>query len=133
MTRRKKDQRGWSSVTVAILLPAFVLLIGLVFDGGAKVAAVREAAAIASSAARAGGNAAAASIHDHRPPGAIARTAALRYLRSAGAAGTVTVRGRTITVTVTATRPALFLTVIGIETMSGTAQASARVIPVGAS
>jgi len=58
---RVHDQRGLSlSPFLAILLPALLVMIGLVVDGGAQAAAARHAERIAAAAARAGSDAAAA-------------------------------------------------------------------------
>lgn len=56
-----RDQRGLSlSPFLVILLPALLVMIGLVVDGGAQAAAARHAERVAASAARAGSDAAAA-------------------------------------------------------------------------
>lgn len=55
--RRLGDDHGRVTVFFAILAPAFLALLGLVVDGGAKVRALQRADNIAAEAARAGGQA----------------------------------------------------------------------------
>lgn len=58
--RPMHNQRGMSlSPFVVILLPALLVVIGLVVDGGAQAAAARHAERVAAFAARAGTDAAA--------------------------------------------------------------------------
>ncbi|RKF24669.1 TadE/TadG family type IV pilus assembly protein [Micromonospora globbae] len=55
--RRLSDDDGRVTIWFAVLAPAFLALIGLIVDGGAKVRAYQRADNIAAEAARAGGQA----------------------------------------------------------------------------
>lgn len=115
------------SVFVAVMAVAFVLVAGLVVDGGNKLGALSEARDIADNAARAGAQA----VDDasYRASGTptldpvAASGAAHRYLASVGHSGSVAVDGATVTVTVTITVPTRFLP--GPFTVSATEQATA--------
>ncbi|MEU7753720.1 TadE/TadG family type IV pilus assembly protein [Micromonospora sp. NPDC049171] len=57
LRRRLGNDDGRITIWFAVLAPAFLALIGLVVDGGAKVRAYQRADNIAAEAARAGGQA----------------------------------------------------------------------------
>jgi Flp pilus assembly protein TadG len=107
---------------------AFFLIVGLVVDGGGKIRATQEADALAREAARSAGQSLNRSAQAEgnktvtlNP--AAARTAALKYLASAGATGSVSIEGATITVTATVSYKPMFLTGLGPMTVTGTATA----------
>jgi Flp pilus assembly protein TadG len=52
--RRRRNDRGAISPMVAVLGPAFILLVGLVYDGGSTLEARERAFDLAQQAARAG-------------------------------------------------------------------------------
>lgn len=122
------------SVTLFIVLAtvALMLAIGLVVDGGAKIAALQRAHASAQEAARAAGQAIAPApaVRGQAPradPGQAA-TAARTYLEAAGVVGSVYVRGDVIEVTTTTSQPTVFLAAIGIGSVSATGIAQARLV-----
>lgn len=119
---RPHRERGSISVFLAVLVPGLLLIIGLVVDGGAKVAATQRADAIAEEAARAGGQALdvdAALAGQLRVDPDAAVTAAQNYLNRNGVQGTVTiVDGGTLRVSTTLTQPTTFLGLIGISTLT---------------
>lgn len=131
--QRHPDERGSVTLWVAVMAIAFFLIVGLVVDGGGKIRATQEADAIAREAARSAGQslnrtAQAEGNQTVTLNPAAARTAALKYLASAGATGTVSVEGVTITVTAAVTYKPMFLTALGPMTVTGTATArTARV------
>jgi Flp pilus assembly protein TadG len=112
-------ERGAISVFLAVLVPGLFLVIGLAFDGGARVAATQRANAIADEAARAGGQAldvSAVLAGQVRVDPAAAVAAAQNYLQRNGVRGVVTVvDGDTLQVTTTITEPTAFLGLIGID------------------
>lgn len=118
------------TVFTSLAALALLLMVGLVVDGGGRMRAVGRADRIAAEAARAAVEAA-----DTRGqtlvldrPAAVA--AASAYLRTAGAAGTVTVTGpRTVRVTATVTGHYLILGMVGAGgyEVAGTATASLSV------
>ncbi|HEY9290526.1 MAG TPA: pilus assembly protein TadE [Microlunatus sp.] len=138
--RAQPDQRGQAlSVFVLVATAAIILVAGLVVDGGQKAMAVSRAESVAAGAARAAANAGAggtlAAGRSGEVASSAARTAAQDYL--AGAAlgagptvhGSVDIRGPLVTVTTSATVQTIFLSVIGIDTLTGSGQATARVVP----
>ncbi len=120
---------------VVIFTMAFVLLAGLVLDGGLALSAKVTALDEAQAAARAGAQA--INLALYRQDGqvileqAAARADALGYLASTGHQGTVTVVGDQVSVTVTVVQPTQILSVAGIshftETASGEATAEVGV------
>ncbi len=124
------DERGAVSIAAAILVPALIIMLGLVVDGGGKVAAARRADATAVAAVRYGGDAAASNLAAGQNPNSVAYAAARRYLSQAGGSSTVSVRGRTLTVTTTETYNTVILQAIGIGSLQGHGEASARIAPV---
>jgi len=106
MKQVKRDQRGASISVLAVFFAlAVVLLMGLVVEGGALLNARQKAAGIAREAARTAGQELDAA-RSATGGGAVVQQAAatragLRFLRAAGASGTVTVSTAVITVTAT--------------------------------
>jgi hypothetical protein len=115
-------ERGSISVFLTILVPGLFLIVGLAVDGGAKVAALQRADAVAEEAARAGGQAldiAGALNGNVRVDPASAVTAAQNYLSRSGVEGSVDVLdGETLRVTTTLTEPTVFLGLVGIDTFT---------------
>jgi Flp pilus assembly protein TadG len=95
MNTRGRDDSGRIAVYFAILMPAFIALLGLIIVGGNRIVALQRAENIAAEAARAGGQAISgpqaitggAKVVD--PTAAV--NAAQSYISAAGATGTVTV------------------------------------------
>lgn len=124
------DERGSVSIAAAILVPALIIMLGLVVDGGGKVEAARRADAAAVAAVRYGGDAAASNVAAGQNPNSVAYAAARRYLSQAGVSSTVVMRGRTLTVTTTETYDTVILQAVGIGSLQGRGEASARIAPV---
>jgi Flp pilus assembly protein TadG len=93
------------------MVPVFVLIAGLVFDGGNTIAAKRRVVDEAQSAARAGAEQLALEVHQGGfvldVPQAVA--AAQAVLARAGLAGTVAVNGDVVMVTVHTTYRSVLL------------------------
>ncbi|SKF61559.1 Uncharacterised protein [Mycobacteroides abscessus subsp. abscessus] len=132
--RTRRSQRG-GGVTLFLLvsLTGITLILGLVVDWGAKVSAATEAEAAAASAARAGANAAAASQLGGGPPStSAAYYAAHQHLAQAGVTGTVQILpGGTVRVTASQTRPTKFLSIVGINHVTGTGEADVNLYRTG--
>lgn len=138
MTRRRwrGDESGQVSAFVITLVPAIVLLAGLVLDGGLAMGAKVEAISHAQSAARAGAQH--LDLAAYRADGTVrldpdaAAAAARRYLASVGATGTVTATSDSIRVRVTGhSRPQL-LGVVGVGPIEVTGTGSAEPRRAGA-
>jgi len=124
------DDRGQSlSVFVLVVIGAVFLTTGLVVDGGQQATAVSRAESVAAGAARAGGNAAATRAVVGTPDVAAAVRAARQFLAgSPGVTGTVTVRDGRVIVTTSSVAQTIFLSAIGIEQVTGTGRAEARIV-----
>ena len=122
--------RGSVSIFAVIITLVVVVFFGAVVDFEQKLEARQDANTIAQEAARAGAGRVDLDRAYSHGEFTVDRRAAIRaardYLRTGGYTGTVTTSGtRTIRVQVTITRPALFLSVIGIETLRAEAIATA--------
>jgi hypothetical protein len=109
----RRDERGSITAFVAVVASALVLVAGMAYDGGQVIAAHNAARNDADRAARAGAQQIdldhLRATNEPRLDPAAAESAAVEYLRRAGATGTATVSGASITVTVTRTQPMLIL------------------------
>lgn len=125
------DERGSITPFFVVLVPALVLIIGLVVDGAGKIQANENAQAIASGASRAAANAVAAqvvanggiSLDNNR-----AQIAATDYIEASGMTGTVSVVGDRISVSVETSYATKFVSIIGITTLPAEASATAEII-----
>jgi Flp pilus assembly protein TadG len=133
--RRGADaDRGSLTLMLAVMFVALLALAGVVIDGGAKLTAAENAAAVAQEAARAGaGQVNEATAHENGSfvvdeDQAIA--AANDYLSSAGYAGSAAQGPGTdeIQVTVKVSEPTKVLSIIGIDTITATGQATANLV-----
>ncbi|GAA2094295.1 hypothetical protein GCM10009841_04690 [Microlunatus panaciterrae] len=129
----RRSQRGQSvSVFVVLVTMALILTAGLVVDGGQKVTAVSRAETAAAGAARAAGNAAAAGSVVGTPDVSAATAAARTFLAGTpGVTGSVTLTAGTVVVDTRAAASTVFLSLIGIDRVSGTGHAVADVVAVG--
>lgn len=133
MTVRARDERG--SISIWLIASSFVMvmLVGLAVDLGGQVYAKQRAHDVAAQAARAGGQQvqAAPAIEGRflTVDTVAARQAAEQYLAAARVSGTVTVTGGdTINVDVTDVYEPKFLSAIGIDELTVTGAASARLV-----
>ncbi len=128
--RTGMDERGQSlSVFVLVVIGAMFLTAGLVIDGGQHAAAVSRAESVAAGAARAGGNAAATGAVVGAPGAAAAARAARAYLASSpGVSGTVALSNGRIVVSTRSEAATIFLSAIGIDHVTGTGRAEARIV-----
>lgn len=130
---RSRDERGQSvSVFVAVLTAALILTAGLVVDGGQKVAASSRAEGAAAGAARAAGNAAATQGLAGSDNAGSAALAAKAFLRSQpGVTGTVSVTAGLVKVETRSSATTIFLSVIGIDSVTASGSAEANVVATG--
>lgn len=128
------DETGSVSVFVAIAAIGLMILAGLIADGGAKLRAIQRAESIASEAARAGGQAIDTRAVAHGQDLSIDVEQAVRaaqiYLAGVGVDGTVDVSedGQRIQVNVTSRSRTVFLSLIGISTLSANGNAAAVLV-----
>lgn len=128
---RLRSEDGSLSAFLLVVVVVLVVVIGLVVDSAGKYAADSQAEQIAANAARTAVN----SINgDTVLVGATAlnaaqaQTAAEQYLAAAGVEGTVTVSGQVVSVDVETTYTTKFVSLLGINSLSGTGSASAQLI-----
>jgi Flp pilus assembly protein TadG len=133
--RRGVDaDRGSLTLMLAVLFVALLALAGVVIDGGAKLTAAENAAAVAQEAARAGAglvnqataHASGSFVVDQDQ----AIAAADGYLSSAGYAGQAAPGPGSdeINVTVHVSQPTKVLSIIGIDSITATGQATANLV-----
>lgn len=122
-----QQERGSATPFILILAVGLLIMVGLVVDGGGQVNAKDQANSVAQSAARA----AVVNISDATGgtpviDAASAQTAAQTYIAAAGKTGTVTINGNNVTVTVTSNYQTVFLSLAGINTLTGSATSTAQ-------
>ena len=130
---RARDERGSISIWLATSSFVMIVLVGLAVDLGGKVHTQQQARNVAAQAARTGAQEVLAAPAVRGGATLIdinaAKAAASSYLAQAGVAGTVSVRGGDIlVVTVSDTYESKFLSIINLDTMRVTGEASARMI-----
>ncbi|MBE1877545.1 hypothetical protein IHE71_17800 [Myceligenerans sp. TRM 65318] len=131
--RRDGAERGEINILVAGLVPALIIAIGLVVDGGGRLQAADHAQYAAEQAARAGAQEQDISEAQYgRPPvldEAAAVAAAQAHLAAAGVSGQVDyVENASIGVSTTVTYRTKFLALIGIRSLSAEGSAEARAV-----
>jgi hypothetical protein len=130
----RRDERGGSqSILLLGVVVALVLSAGLVVDGGRKTAAARDAEAVAAGAARAGLNAGATGRLAGRANTAAAASAARSFLAGApNVSGSVQLLpGGRLRVTTQSTTSTRYLSIVGINTVTGRGEATAELIESG--
>jgi hypothetical protein len=127
---RRQDESGMVTVFVVTMTMALLLLAGLVVDGGAVLAARRQAIDVAEQAALAGAQGIrVADVRTGLAPAldpALAAAAAEAYLEQVGRDGDVRVVGNDVEVTVSIERPMLILGLAGVGDVTVTGRANAR-------
>jgi hypothetical protein len=126
-----RDQRGMSlSPFIVGILPALLIMIGLVVDGGAQAAAQRRAEGLAAAAARAAADdTAAARLAGGTVdiPHAIARAQAVIAERT-GVDGDVTVVDGRVSVRTHISVPTVLLSLIGVNQLAAQGSAEAELV-----
>ena len=129
---RWRSEEGSVTVFVVGLTMAFMMVAGLVYDGGRVLAARRQAHDLADNAARAAAQA--VDLDTLRSEAGVAldplhaQVAAEDYLATTGHAGEVLVTADTVEVTVTITTPMVLLQLAGISERTVTASGQARLV-----
>lgn len=129
-TRPTRDERGQSvSVFVTVVFAALIMTAGLVIDGGQKVAAASRAETAAAGAARAAANAGITQTLAGESPGDASLRAARAFLAGQpDVTGSASVGSGVVTVNTRATERTLFLSLIGINSVSATGQAASNAV-----
>jgi Flp pilus assembly protein TadG len=126
---KRVEDGGSISLALVVMVSALLVSVGLVVDGGAKLRAVQQATAVAGEAARAASQqinvAGVQTAGTARLDTAAARTAARQTLAEAGVEGRVTVAGGQVSVTATVSRPTIFLSLLGVSSVTGSGSATA--------
>lgn len=127
-----EPDEGSAAAYLVVFMIVVVALAGLLLDGGAALAARSEAASIAQQAARAGADTLTArSLRGGGAPAidpGAAADAARAVLTSVGVNGDIDVTPTQVTVTVHQTHPASILSAVGIDTVGGSATATANAL-----
>lgn len=125
-----RDERGQSvSVFVTVVFAALIMTVGLVVDGGQKIAAASRAETAAAGAARAAANAGVTqSLAGSSPANASVRAARTFLAGQPDVSGSASVSNGVVTVHTRASEPTLFLSLIGIDTVSATGSATANAV-----
>jgi hypothetical protein len=132
-TGTHRGERGSITIWMATASLAMTVMVGLAVDLGGQVHAQQRAHDLAGQAARAGGQSveAAPAVEGQavRLDAIAAKSAAEHYLAAAGAEGTVAIAsGDILTVEVTDTYHPRFLTILGIDQLRVSGNASARLV-----
>ncbi len=133
MSRLRTDERGMSiSVLLLMIMGALIATAGLVIDGGQKITATSRAETAAAGASRVAGNAAATRQLGGQDPTGAAVLAAKAYLAGQpGVRGSVSVSRGIVSITTTATEPTIFLSALGLNSVTGRGAAEANVVATG--
>ena len=133
----RADRERGQAVSVMVLgfVAALIMVAGLVVDGGQKAAAMNRAETLAAGAARAAANAGAGGTLGSGAGGTVAaeqaRVAAKAYLAAAGGdvSSRVRINGGQVDVHTEIQVHTIFLSLIHINTLPATGEATARVVP----
>jgi Flp pilus assembly protein TadG len=127
-----RDDRGSATVFGLFLIVVVLVLAGAMIEGGNAMSARGHATDVAQQAARAGADKLdLAALREHglvRIDPAAAQAAASAFLAQGGETGTVTATPAQVSVTVTVTRPGILVPILGINTL--TVHATATAAPV---
>mgnify|MGYP001027396501 CR=1 FL=1 len=123
MRRLRDDERGMTTVYLAITMAALLAFAGLIGDGSSKMRAGREATTAAREAGRVAGQELQGGVIVGQTPQvdtAAAAAAARTYLREVGIDGEVTVSGQSVTVTTQVPWSSTF-SIVPDQTLTGSA------------
>jgi Flp pilus assembly protein TadG len=131
----RHDERGSVSIWAILMVAAFTLIVGISVDLTGQIAAKQRATDIATQAARiAGQQVEPDTVMNGTPSVAVnparARQAALDYIAGAGMTGAVTLEagGTQLLITTTAQYRPVFLSSIGVGTLTVTGTSTARLV-----
>ncbi|WP_051451495.1 TadE/TadG family type IV pilus assembly protein [Actinospica robiniae] len=129
---REDAEQGSITVFAVLMTAVFVIVAGLLVDGGLALAGKTAAITDAQDAARAAETAVSASDLRHgalKLNPADAATAAYRYLAAAGDAGTVQIHGTEVHVVARRTVRTQILRLVGVGSLTETGTATAQLEP----
>lgn len=128
-----RSARGQSlTVFAVVIMAALIMTAGLVIDGGQKAAAISRAESVAAAAARVGSEAGAAGSVAGQANSGTALAAAKSYLDSSvGVTGSATILDGRVSVHTEVRIDTIFLSVIGIDELTATGEASAELMGSG--
>ncbi|MEV4706779.1 pilus assembly protein TadG-related protein [Actinoplanes sp. NPDC049316] len=132
VSRAARGDRGSATAFGLFLILVVLVLAGAVLEGGNAMSARGHATDIAQQAARAGANK--LNLAALRQSGVVqidpaaAQAAATNFLNQMGEHGTVTATAQEVRVTVTVTRPGILVPILGVDTLTVEATASATPI-----
>lgn len=125
------DERGSIATWTALVLPAFILCVGLGVDFAGHATAQQEARGVANEAARSGGQYLEVRDGRARPDRYRAERAAHDYVAASALSSTVTVSADgLISVQVRGYYTTQFLGMIGVNTLPLNATGNARIVSV---
>lgn len=121
--RIPRGERGSASLFYAALAAGFFAIVALVVDGAGAIKATQQADQVASQAARQAGQQLDATslvqgAAEVKVDPAEARAAAQQYISAAGATGSVSVSGDKIRITTQIVYHPIFLSAVGIGSLS---------------
>jgi Flp pilus assembly protein TadG len=132
LRRLVRGDRGSATAFGLFLIMVVLVLAGAMIEGGNAMSARGHATDVAQQAARAGAdNLDLAALRNDglvRIDPAAAQTAARAFLAQVGETGTVTASPTQVSVTVTVTRPGILVPILGINTL--TVRATATAAPI---
>lgn len=130
MSAMRRDERGQSvSVFVTVVFAALIMTAGLVIDGGQKIAAASRAETAAAGAARAAANAGVTqTLAGNSPADASLRAARAFLAGQPDVSGSASVSNGVVTIRTRAEEPTIFLSLIGINSVSATGSAEANAV-----
>lgn len=127
----RRDERGFVSPFLIVVVPSLILIVGIVVDGSGKIQAHDAAQNVATSASRAAANALATQAITNgglQIDESKAAQVAMDYIYAAGMTGTASVNGDTITVHVETNYATKFVSIIGIDSLPASADATAQLL-----
>ncbi|HOA28220.1 MAG TPA: hypothetical protein PKY27_10145 [Arachnia sp.] len=119
------------SVWTAVMLPAFIVAVGLGVDFAGHAAAEQEARTVAGQAARVATHQTVLTAEGPVISAAAATREAEAFAAAAGWDASVGIRGQTAEVTLTGTYATTFLGLIGVTNIDVEGTASATAVPSG--
>jgi Flp pilus assembly protein TadG len=131
----RRDERGSVSVWAVLIVSAFTLIVGISVDLVGQISAKQHAADVAAQAARIAGqqidpDALMAGGRTATVDTTRARRVALDYIAGADMTGTATIAagGAELQITTTAAYRPVFLTAIGVGSLTVTSTSTARLV-----
>ena len=122
---RLRDEKGSLSAAMPALFIAVLLVVGLVVDGGTKATAVATAQSACQQAVRAAGQHVVLAAGRPAVDREAAFSAGQSILAASGVHGSLSIDDTRLSCDATKTKPTVFLTLIGISSVTGHGTANA--------